>query len=467
MTRSPLIENGIFVMRNVILSKLVSYTACILCTLGASFSFGLYTADRRTVVYETIREFKKTIELAFGTVKKEAMTLANIHPEHFLHPARYDGTGVTVNKKNNNDDLIFLSGFFEQANQLRLIQRNGDIVARWPVNFSEIFPVPSHITNPPVTDWNIDTHGALILSDGSVVFNFEYGGLVKLDRCGNVLWTVKKKTHHSVEKAENGGFWVPGRRYFTDDSDSPYPPFESPFTEDTIIKVSESGQVLSEISVPDLFYKNGLEAILTSTGRHFPKASRWDNEIVHLNKIEELPSSIADDFPMFNAGDLALSLRMLNLVMVIDPTSGNIKWLKVGPWIRQHDPEFNQGGTISVFNNNIYLNSFSKASNVNQNSIPGVSNIIEIDPVSNEYNIIYGNKSQQSFLSVIRGKHQITEDGGLLITEFEGGRVFETNTSGNIVWEYINRYNQQEVAEITGARIYAKNYFNVPDWSCK
>ncbi|MCJ8340516.1 MAG: arylsulfotransferase family protein [Pseudomonadales bacterium] len=446
--------------------KFLFYSVIIVGTLGASFSFGLYSADRRTVIYETVRDLKKTVELAIGTVTNEVLTLANIHPEHFLQPARYAGSGVTVNKKINSNDLILLSGFFDKANELRLIQRNGDIVARWPVRFSEIFPAPSHLTNPPVTDWNIDIHGALILSDGSVVFNFEYGGLVKLDRCGNLVWTLDKVTHHSIEKAENGGFWVPGRRHFSGDSVSPYPPFETPFYEDTLIKVSESGQVITEISVPELFYKNDFEAILSSTGENFSKGSRWDNEIVHLNKIDVLQSDIAGDFPMFNVGDLALSLRQLNLVMVINPTSGDIKWLKVGPWLRQHDPEFKLGGTISIFNNNIYRNAFNKDSDISHSSIPRVSNIVEIDPVSNEYSIIYGNKSQQRFLSVVRGKHEVTADGGLLITEFEGGRVFETNTSGNIVWEYINRYSQQEVGEITEARVYTKNYFNVSDWSC-
>jgi hypothetical protein len=69
-------------------------------------------------------------------------------------------------------------------------------------------------------------------------------------------------------------------------------------------------------------------------------------------------------------------------------------------------------------------------------------------------------------LSVIRGKHELTARGGLLITEFEGGRVFETDPSGRTIWEYINRYDADEVAEITEARIYPADYFTVSDWSC-
>lgn len=68
-------------------------------------------------------------------------------------------------------------------------------------------------------------------------------------------------------------------------------------------------------------------------------------------------------------------------------------------------------------------------------------------------------------LSVIRGKHELTEKGGWFITEFEGGRVFETDKDGNIVWEYINRYDEDEVAEISEARVYPKSYFTVTDWT--
>lgn len=69
-------------------------------------------------------------------------------------------------------------------------------------------------------------------------------------------------------------------------------------------------------------------------------------------------------------------------------------------------------------------------------------------------------------LSVVRGKLELTENDGLLVTEFEGGRAFETDATGHIIWEYMNRYDSDEVAEITEARLYEANYFSVPDWSC-
>ena len=194
----------------------------------------------------------------------------------------------------------------------------------------------------------------------------------------------------------------------------------------------------------------------------------WDQEIAHLNKVGELTSDIADDFPSFDAGDLALSIRELNLVMVIDPDEGAVKWWRIGPWLRQHDPEFKPGGTIVVFNNNLYETAFGESESTLPLSTPPVTNIVEVDPASGRHSIVYGDGDGegQGLASVWRGKVEVTPGGGLLITEFEGGRVLEVDASGNLVWEYVNRYSDSEVAEVTEARLYPESYFTVTDWSC-
>jgi hypothetical protein len=184
---------------------------------------------------------------------------------------------------------------------------------------------------------------------------------------------------------------------------------------------------------------------------------------VHLNKIEELSSAIANDFILFEAGDLAISLREQNLIMVINPNTGIIKWWRIGPWLRQHDPEFIPSGKIIVFNNNLYSMSLNKFSDENRLY---ASNIVEFDFASNEHRIIFGGREGQELHTILRGKLELSPNGGLLVTEFEGGRVFETDSNGRIIWEYINRYDSDEVAEISEARIYPASYFQVSDWSC-
>jgi len=83
---------------------------------------------------------------------------------------------------------------------------------------------------------------------------------------------------------------------------------------------------------------------------------------------------------------------------------------------------------------------------------------------ADKHRVIYGGKNDEKMLSVIRGFVELTKNGGLLITEFEGGRVFEIDKDNRIVWEYINRYDTDEVAEITEARIYHSSYFSETNW---
>lgn len=454
-------------MPRIDVSKLFFYTTCITMMILLSFIFGLYSGFHKTGVFKTVQAFKDTVESSFTSVVSEASTMTKIHPDHFLQPAKYEGSGITVNAASNDqDELIFLSGFFDEGTELRLIRRNGTLIARWPVVFSEIFPDTGYMKRPPETDWNVDIHGALALPDGSIVFNFEYGGLVKLDHSGSVLWKIAQPTHHSVELSHDGSLWVPGRRYYRKGEASPFPPFNTPFSEDTILNVSQDGSILKEISVPRIFYKNNLESLLTATGHSLRAGMKWDYELVHLNKIEELPEAIAHRFPMFEAGDLALSIRKLNLILVFSPETEKIKWWKIGPWLRQHDPQFRDDGKLIVFNNNTYRTAYGNVQYGEKSliSMPRVSNIMEFDPLTDMAKIIYGGQQDQEMLSVIRGKVEVTKNSGLLVTEFEGGRVFELDNNNNIIWEFINRYDSDEVAEVTGARIYPASYFHQTTW---
>jgi hypothetical protein len=453
-------------MRRPALARMISWTVIVSGLLGGGFLAGLYSGVTRNVAYALIRDLYEATRIAVRTVVQETPVFMRVSPKWHLQPARHAGSGVTINDT-RDDDLVLLSGFFEDGNELRLIRRDGSIVARWPVAFSKIFTDTRHILEPPSTDWNTDTHGALVLPDGSVVFVFEYHGLVKLDRCGKLEWKVAEATHHSVERAEAGGYWVPGRKYVLDERAMRFPPFKAPYSEDTILRISENGAVLEEMSVVELIYRSDMEAWLTA-GHGSDFEQQLDGEILHLNKVSELKSKLAAHFPQFAAGDLLLSIRELNMVLVTDPHLRRIKWWRVGPWIRQHDPEFTADGRVSVFNSNAYETAFGPDNPFSQSypTIPRSSNIIELDPTTDEYRIAYGGVKAQEMLSVIRGKHELTERGGLLITEFEGGRVFETDSDGRTIWQYVNRHDAEQVAEITEARIYQSDYFSVSDWSC-
>jgi hypothetical protein len=443
------------------LPRLLFITVTSSAVIGGSFVMGLHAGLTQNAIFDIVHGLYGSIRQAFQAVDETSL----LEPDHLLQPARGQGEGVTVNRVAADGALILLAGFFEKSNELRLVRRDGSIVRRWPVSFSALFPDSSHMSDDvrPATDWNIDLHGALALPDGSIVFNFEYGGLTRLDRCGRTVWTLAHMTHHSIEPAAGGGFWVPGRRHHPAESKSPFPPFAPPFAEDLVLRVSDDGKILSEFSVPELFYDNGLTPVLTATGDDFRRGRDWDREIVHLNKITELSAARAGMFPMFEAGDLMLSLRELNMVMVVDPASRDVRWWQIGPWIRQHDPQFARDGWITVFNNNAYKDVLKGYRT--DASLPRTSSILAMNPATRETAVRFGGRPGQEMLSVLRGKQHETERG-LFITESEAGRVIETDAAGRVVWEYVNSYDPENVAEITEARLYPKDFFSVADWSC-
>lgn len=394
--------------------------------------------------------------------------LADSPYHHHLQPSRGQGDGVTVNKTPEDGALILMAGFFDEETQARLIRRDGSVVRKWSLDYLEHFPDTGERACERASSLDVDVHGAHLTPRGELVFNYEYCGAVKLDRCGGVIWELAKPTHHSVVPAMSGGYWLVGQYQWPgDEQPDRFPPFSTAaqgqtILEDTILKIGEDGEVLQEVSIPELMRENSLEALLTATGDDIRLDTVNRAELVHANKVAELPSEIADAFPLFAAGDLVISMRDLNLVIVVDPAAKTVKWRQTGPWLRQHDPEFRPDGRISIFNNNVYRTAYDNYHTVLDT--PFTTNIIAIDPATRETEVLFGEKPGQEMLAVIRGQHELLEDDGMLITEFDAGRVLEVDADGEILWEYVNAYDDDFVGEVTNAALYPADYFT-EDWT--
>ncbi len=408
---------------------------------------------------------------AAGVLKGAWAQTLDTRPVHFLQPSRKPGQGVTVNNVPQRADLVLLTGFFDDNPGLRLIRRDGTVVASWSAAFSKL--MPERLSNPgaPKTDWNIDLHGAHIDPDGSVVFNFEYQGAVKLDRCGKRLWSLEEHNHHTLSPAAGGGYWIGGRRIIHQHDAPAFHPLTNPeraqgwIEDDEILRVGADGEVLARKSVFEIMMENGLEPLLTANGTMLGPDALDDNEILHLNKIDELTPAMAAAFPEFAAGDLALSLRDYNLVMVVRPADWTVRWHSTGPWLRQHSVRFLPDGRIAVFNNNSYHFLLLEDDRTDL-SVEVKSNVLAVNPGTGRPEVLYGDRPGEVLNSVVRGLIQPLPDGGLLVTETEGGRAFQIDRARNIVWEYINRYDADNVIEITNAEAYPASYFTVADWSC-
>lgn len=431
-------------------SKAMFVAGSLAVIAGGSLVLGMASVKRDMGLYHAVWD---TLDNA-KTLWEEIPNLRGTEPVHFLVPALYPGKGVTLNDGAKSDDLILLSGFLGDDNKVQLIRRDGTVLNEWRLRAHAIYPDTSFFRDSPMTDWNAITHGTIITPEGDIVFSFESGGLVRMDRCGKVKWATTEVTHHSPNWGADGSIVVSAGRYIDKPNrDIPWP-FTGPFWEDLVARYDGDGKRIFERPLTDLFIQNGMEPWLTSTGEF---KTRISGEF-HLNEVEELSPELAPDFPMFQAGDLLLSLRNRNMILVTDPQVTKVKWWAVGPFVRQHDPDFDRGGTISVFDNH--------ADDSPDGVHGGGTRIVQIDPATNQSVVLYGGRDGQRFFSAERGTHQRQANGNIMVTEAEQGRAFEVTPAGKIVWEYLNRWDQTRATWIHDTETFDPNYFTVTDWTC-
>ena len=185
--------------------------------------------------------------------------------------------------------------------------------------------------------------------------------------------------------------------------------------------------------------------------QHF-KGLRAIPDKFHPNDMEVLQPAMAKAFPMFDAGDLLLSFRNINMVTVLDPDTKELKWSSYGPWIQQHDPDFTADGKISVYNNNGYRK---------------ISSIVTVDPLTRDVQTVDIDEKFR-FYSQYMGKHEYLDDGTLQITIPYEGRALEFDKDGQLVLEINNLFNEGHNAFISDYVWLPTSYFDTPpaSFSC-
>lgn len=271
---------------------------------------------------------------------------------------------------------------------------------------------------PPVAEGEEDAvrpeneklvHGFAIDRDGSVMVTFDSGrSIQRFGWCGERIWANRSHAHHSAHLG-NGTVWSEYENHG--------------FAEYSV----ESGELLRVLTVQDLVAADPTlslfepRRIFHSRNTANPKepVSRWMNDPLHFNDVEPLPAEYADAFPQFEPGDLLVSARSLNLIAVIDPDDLRVKWHIYGATHRQHDPDWQPDGSITVFNNRMGR---------------GWSDILRIDPRDRSVERLHGGP-ESAFYSRIRGKHFVQPDGAIGIASAQQGRVYEVNAVGDVTFD--------------------------------
>jgi hypothetical protein len=382
---------------------------------------------------------------------RQARSLNASSSKHFLHDRVYDRSGTrTVDAERTQPGLTLLTSWWKQEDewtmQTRLIDREGTVHHRWTLDGDSLF-ADARRMQPYI-------HGTHLFSDGDLMLNVEYGGTVRLDACGDIQWQLPERGHHSIERDSEGHFWIPGlgseRRRGSERYPDGYPGLDLVWIE-PIMNVSAEGEVLDKINVLDVLYENGLQ-------RHFVKTGSYRGDVTHMNDAEPLSPSMAGEYPLFEAGDLLVSLRNIDLVFVVDPETREVKWSTSDPFHSQHDPDFVGNGWIGVFDN---------ARDFNGGEMLGGSRIVGLRPHTGEEEVWFPTETSERFYTPAGGKWQQLENGNMLLVEARAGRVVEVDSTGRTVWEWVkDAEGRSQVAEVLGGTRHDLTPEEVDAWSC-
>ena len=270
-------------------------------------------------------------------------------------------------------------------------------------------------------------HGLVVLPDGSVVFAFDSGNsLRRIDVCSRQVWTRVGGYHHAITIADDGTIWT--------------------MRDNWLSRIdTKSGKTVTELHLGTVMKENPDKDIFTlRQADRFGKAD-WVGDFWHPNDVDPLPADLAHHYPQFDAGDLLVSLRAINLVFVVSPETAEVKWWRIGSWRRQHDPDWGSDGRIMVYDNQMHR---------------GLSRIVSIDPQTYDLETIVDG-ADYDFYSTIRGKQQRHSGDALLVTAPQQGRVFELNADGDILFEFESSFSDEANFTVSEAIFLPEDYFEL------
>lgn len=304
----------------------------------------------------------------------------------------------------------------------------GEIIHTWDLS-------TDHLPNTVESQLK-NMYGISLQPDGSVIFTMQEagGGIVKVDACSNILWSIEGEFHHTISPTDHNTFWTyAGKQHTLDPQLAEYS--------------METGQLVREFDMKDVREANPF--------LHIFNLQRKDHyfDPTHANDIDPLNSTLAGLFDQFDVGDVLISYRTTNTIFVLDPDSLKVKWWRMGSWDRQHDPDWEVDGTIKVFSNN-------------QIGVrTGSSDIISIDPKTYETKVEVDGKDF-GFYSSINGRHQSTPYSTRMVTSTTQGWVFEIDENKEIIFSFVNVYNTEmnESLNLSDAFRYDGDYFEDAFW---
>lgn len=247
-------------------------------------------------------------------------------------------------------------------------------------------------------------------------FIFKGGVTMEVDWDGNTVWELEDaEQHHDATLLPNGNLLVlrsePVPRSFAERVPGGLPvEADQEMWGDWVVERKLDGTVVWEW--------HAWEHLDPTASTLNPQDSR--NEWGHANSVDQMPD-----------GNLLISFRNINTVMIIDRDTGDVAW-QLGPPLLAQQHHASPLGDSRVM---IYDNGAHRL----ENGLP-FSRVVDVDT---ETSFILREYSESPFFNFfspfISGAQRLPNDN-TLITEGNYGRIFEVTAENEVVWEYINPF---------------------------
>ena len=341
--------------------------------------------------------------------------------------ARTDKRGVTINDpaRAYNGYTLYTSGGAPYAS---LVDMDGKEVHRWQLDYSKLWdtaPDGRGARDDALMYWRkaiMYPNGdllAIYIAAGDTPWGY---GLVKLDADSNVLWKYHGATHHDIDIAPDGRVLVLTHA-FSEKRFENFPALAKPFLDDYVVVLDgNTGEEQAKIPLFEAFYESRYQPLLTNIA-HFAL-----EDPLHTNSVQFIDDELAKNFaPAKGRGNQVLvSFRHPGTPALIDLNTGQMTWAMAGSWLGQHFARALPNGHFTLFDNYGHF----QADNMTR--------ALEVDPENEQIVWRYEGSAEHPFASRLRGAMTTLPNGNRLITESDGGRLFEVAPNGDIVWEFIN-----------------------------
>lgn len=374
-------------------------------------------------------------------------------------------TGLTVIRHAEDagadDDLFFVDGGSQQLRShcpengciAWVMNRAGEVKHVWSVGPELIWQDLQNVegfSRPK----NIYSVGAHPFPNGDLLVTYQgrntypYGvGMARFDKDSKLLWKKENFAHHWFSVDADERIYVPAfaaveTPYALGNSNLRIQCDGGVLQEDIILVLDRDGNELERISLLDSIAESAYAGIVFQaihSDRGLPLSYR-ECDPTHLNDVQVITAADAATSEHLAAGDLLVSLRSSNAILLLDKQSRQVKWASVGRTTLQHSPRYMGNNTILVFDN------------LGGDAAAGGTRLVRIDMDSQAATTLFPREPSVDAGDVLSvnggyiGLNPLRDRALMSLTR--QGRTLEIDlASGRLLWEFRNVHDVSGVVE--------------------